>query len=150
MTTNAINTNNYSNQINITRQTKHLPTKEQAKNIFFKLGDNAWKQFMDARFSYLGRWVFDEGLHDSNSKEPGFYASLVSGYNFAAQHLTEPLSPSFYKDLHRLLCAHFKGKENHTLIQAEQVGKYRNDYPRYGVDISTLTDQAKAHYIRLK
>ena len=150
MTINTINSNNILNKIAINQQTNHLPTKEQALAVFKKLGDKFWMQFMDARFTDAhGPLVFDNGLHDPNSKEPGFYASLVSGFNFAAEHLTEPPSSSFYKELHQHLCAHFKGEENNTLIHAKQAGKYRNDYPGYEVDISKRTNEAKAHYIRV-
>ncbi len=103
------------------------PTKEQAKEVFWKLGDNYWKQIIDGKYHHLGSLVFDKALHNS-FKEPGFLESLEKGCHFASEHLGEKVSVEFYKDLHKKLCSHFKGEENDTLITAEKCGKFRTHH----------------------
>lgn len=104
-----------------------LPTKEEAKNVFFGLGEEYWKQMIDGKFHKYGKEVFDKGLHNPNKKEPGFLSSLQSGCQFAADHLTEDLSVDFYKSLHKTLCAHFEGEKNNVLTDNTGIGKFRDN-----------------------
>lgn len=101
-----------------------LPTKEQAQAQFWGLDQDYWKQIIDGKYHHLGKLVFDEALH-KGAREPGFLHSLILGCNFAAKHMGECPSVEFYKKLHKKLCGHFKGKENDTMITADQVGQFR-------------------------
>ncbi len=102
-----------------------LPTKQEANEVFWGLGDRFWMQMIDGKFHQYGPMVFDEGLH-GGQKEPGFFASLKSGCEFAAEHLTENLSVAFYKELHQKLCVHFKGDENNVLMTSTETGRFRD------------------------
>jgi hypothetical protein len=101
------------------------PNLDQAKSVYWTLGDKFWMQIMDGKYHKLGPHVFDEGKH-KGSVEPGFFKSLKAGCEFASQHLTEPPTVLFYKDLHKVLCSHFLGRENSTLVSHDQVGSFRN------------------------
>jgi hypothetical protein len=123
-----------------------VPSKEQAQKIFWGLGDRFWMPFMDGKYHLYGPMVFDEGLHGGD-KEPGFFQSLKNGCEFASQHLGEKLTVQFYKDLHKVLCAHFKGEENNTVMLAEQAGSFRDDDSRCRMDIEVLSEESREHYL---
>ncbi len=100
------------------------------RETFDGLGPYFWKQVIDGRFHRYGKMVFDEGLHDGET-EKGFFESLEKAHAFVQEHLGKPLSTTFYKDLHKIACAHFKGKENNTLMNAEKTGYFRGpDSPK--------------------
>ncbi|MBS0649727.1 MAG: Fic family protein [Verrucomicrobia bacterium] len=122
------------------------PSKEEAHKIFWKLGDDFWKQIIDGKCHSFGHLVFDQGLHGS-TKEPGFFDSLKIGCHFASEHLSEPLTISFYKDLHKKLCSHFKGRENGTEMHAEESGHFRTcgTYASFSI-INDISDFAKERY----
>ena len=119
------------------------PSKEEAKKIFWGLGDQFWMQVIE--FHEYGPMVFDEGLH-KGPKEPGFFDSLRQGCLFASEHLCERLSVSFYKELHEKLCAHFKGKVNSTEIEAWQTGQFRSKMTTCSPSINSLSKEAHEHY----
>lgn len=99
--------------------------KEKAEEIFSGLGENWWQQVFDGQYHQFGKRVFDEGLH-GKVKEQGFYDSAKKAHDYAKANLGEPLTISFYKQLHAIACAHFKGRENNTGMNAANVGKFRN------------------------
>jgi hypothetical protein len=99
-------------------------TKESAEKIYCGLDKNWWKQLYDGKFHLLGPEVFDKGLH-GNGAEPGFYESALNAFEFVKRHLNEKLSVDFYCDLHKVACAHFKGKENRTQLEARDAGRFR-------------------------
>lgn len=100
-------------------------SKIAAKEVFFGLGENWWKQIFDGKYHAFGKKVFDEGLHEK-AKEPGFYASAQNAFNYAGEHLCEPLTVDFYRNLQKIACNHFQGKENQTGIEAKDAGKFRD------------------------
>ena len=67
--------------------------------------------------------VFDEALHHGE-KEPGYFNSMTEGCKYASKHLTEKPSLEFYKNLHKTLCTHFKGRETNT-AEAGAAGVFR-------------------------
>jgi hypothetical protein len=71
--------------------------------------------------------VFDEALHNG-PKEPGYYASLKKGCEFASKHLAEGslIDPNFYMQLHHELCTHFKGAATETTIGADKIDCFRD------------------------
>jgi len=122
------------------------PSKEEAHQVFWNLGDDFWKQFIDGKFHVFGPLVFDEGTHNG-PKEPGFFNSLKIGCDFASKHLSEPLTISFYKDLHKKLCSHFKGSENSTHMHAEETGLFRVLGSSFSFSIKNdISDFAKEQY----
>jgi len=125
----AISNSLHSNSLSIylPQQRSIPPTKKEAQEIFWGLGDSFWMQIIDGKFHQHGPMVFDEGLHNPDKKEPGFFASLKSGCELASEHLTEGLSVHFYKELHKKLCAHFNGNENNVLMSNAETGIFRND-----------------------
>lgn len=123
-------------------------SKEQSQEKFWKLRDKFWMQVIDGKYHQHGPMVFDEALH-KGSKEPGFFNSLKNGCEFASQHLTEKLSVQFYKDLHKILCAHFKGKENDTEMDASLAGNFRDTHTRACYDLQTHNEEARENYLIL-
>lgn len=101
------------------------PSAAEAAKVYWKLGDDFWRQIIDGTFQQYGPKVFDEGLHGS-VKEPGFFSSLKAGCELVSRHLTEPPTPDLYKELHRTLCSHFSGEKTRTLIDASKIGIFRN------------------------
>ena len=115
-------------------------SKEAAQKIFCGLGDEWWKQVYDGSAHRYGKMVFDEGLH-GGVKEKGYYDSALKAFNYAKEHLCEKPSKEFYCALHKEACAHFKGKENGTEIEAARAGHFRGpEHPgtRSGYRLSTL------------
>lgn len=102
------------------------PSVAEAKKVFWKLGDKFWMQIIDGEFHDFGCQVFDKGLH-GGPKEPGFFLSLYYGCVFASNSLLDAPNVEFYKNLHKVLCAHFRGPENRTGMLAEMAGRYRNN-----------------------
>lgn len=98
--------------------------QEQIEKVFCALGDNMWKQVIDGKYHQFGKNVFDEGLHKGHV-EPGFLKSLNNGLDLAKEYLGEKLSVDFYKLLHKTLCSHFKGRENHTEVTSDKIGLFR-------------------------
>lgn len=125
-----------------------VPSKEQAHEQFWNLQDKFWMQIIDGKFHQYGPMVFDEALH-KRDKEPGFFNSLKNGCEFASQHLNEKLSVQFYKELHKILCAHFKGKENNTEMDARFAGNFRDTYTRACYDLQSHNAEARENYLIL-
>ncbi len=99
-------------------------SKESAEKIYCGLEKNWWKQLYDGKFHHLGVEVFDKALHRLRA-EPGFHDSAFKAFEFAKSHLTEKLSVDFYLGLHKVACAHFKGKENNTGMDSSEAGRFR-------------------------
>lgn len=123
------------------------PKHEQALEVFWGLGeDNFWKQIIDGEFHEYGEMVFDEGLHGGD-KEDGCFGSLKSGCDFASLQLANDLSMDLYKQLHKKLCAHFKGKETNTEMDASQCGVFRNRPTTSSPSIQNdFGDDIRMHY----
>ena len=126
-----------------------LPTKEEAKKVFWGLGDRFWMQIIDGKNHQHGPRVYDEGLHKGD-KEPGFFASLKKGCLFASEHFGEKLTVSFYRELHKNLCAHFNGKNTCTEIGLDKIGCFRNCKCRCRMPIREFNAESKAHYAIVK
>ena len=122
-----------------------LPSKEQAQRTFWGLGNEFWKQIIDGKFHECGPNVFDQGLHYGTVEE-GFFRSLKSGCEFASQHLTEKPTVQFYKNLHRKLCAHFKGEKNNTQMQAHRAGIFRESTVYSQFSIKEFSEEARQCY----
>jgi len=90
--------------------------------VFWGLGNDWWKQIIDARFCH-GPMVFDKGLH-GHDMEPGFYRSARNASRFAHKHLMLWPTVPLYLQLHRVACAHFKGKSNDTNMTAKDTGVF--------------------------
>ncbi len=131
------------------QETAGIPSKEQAQRTFWGLGDRFWMQMIDGKYHRYGPMVFDEALH-KRSKEPGFFASLKKGCEFAAEHLTEKLTVPFYRQLHKELCSHFKGDENDTKMTADKAGSFREEFCVAKIGIQMLNEDALEHYLNLK
>lgn len=123
-------------------------SKANMKDTYWALGDKFWMQIIDGKYHEYGPMVFDEAKH-SGPKEPGFFASLQEGCRFASEHLGEKPNLHFYKDLHRVLCAHFKGEETQTVMGAEALGLFRKDSARIRPSIREFSKDAKEHYTNL-
>lgn len=139
---------NTSSEVNRTalQEINLVPSKEQAHKTFWSLGNEFWMQIIDGKYHQHGPMVFDDSLHQG-FKEPGFFNSLKNGCEFASQHLTEKLSMQFYKDLHKILCSHFKGKENNTNMHADETGSFRDDFAVCKIDLEVLNDEARENYL---
>lgn len=119
---------------------------EKAKETYWGLKDRFWMQIIDAKYHEHGPMVFDEATHEG-PKEPGFFASLQEGCRYASEHLGEKPSIHFYKELHKKLCAHFKGKENATEMDATNTGVFRIKGTTSAASIKTeFSTESIGHY----
>lgn len=101
--------------------------------MFRKLGKVWWKQFIDAKYHHLGHLVFDLGLHKGFA-EPGFYLSLENTFHLAGSLLKEDANSisvedelpntRCYHEVHKCVCAHFKGRATNTYMKAAFAGKF--------------------------
>ncbi len=101
-----------------------LPTLDEAKAVFYSLGDDYWKILIDGEYHHLNsQLVFDLGLH-GNQQEPGYWDSL----NAAAELLwNDPyLKMDVYRNVHRTACRHFEGAQNHTACKASDSDRWRS------------------------
>lgn len=87
-----------------------LPTSEEAKNIFWSLGDDWWKQIIDGKFHQYGQMVFDEGLHNGDI-EPGYYAGLKNACLHIVENFNDEFDVKLYKEIHHIACEHFSIKK---------------------------------------
>src|ERR1700722_4170804 len=102
-------------------------SKEISEKIYCGLGEtNWWRQLYDGKYHHLGHKVFDEGLHDGHTTEPGYYDSAHRAFEFAKHHLNEKINVEFYRNLHKEACAHFKGEANNTSMNAHDAGRFRS------------------------
>ncbi|MGC2595314.1 MAG: Fic family protein [Rhabdochlamydiaceae bacterium] len=125
MSINSIN-NNLQISGGLSHEIDPRPSKEQMQKVFWGLGERFWMQIIDGKYHEFGCMVFDQGLH-GGAIEPGFFESMKQGCQFASDHLSQPLTIDFYKELHRKLCAHFKGDETETLMNASEAGCFRKE-----------------------
>lgn len=121
------------------------PTKESMEQEFWGLGDRFWMQFIDGKYHKFGSRVFDEGLH-KQVKEPGYLGSLREGAKFASEYLGDKLSLHFYKELHKRLCQHFRGRENFTLMSSGEAGLFGRGCIRALFNIKGWSEEAIEHY----
>lgn len=85
-----------------------------------------WMEGIDGCFHYLGKLVFDKGLHDPSLKEPGYFSSLKKAFYSMSSHLEEPTNATLYLRIHKLVCSHFRGEETNTVMGQEKVGVFRD------------------------
>jgi hypothetical protein len=52
----------------------------------------------------------------------------LNAFQYAHEHLCEPVTVEFYKQLNTIACAHFRGKENNTAMNWLDAGTFRNDF----------------------
>ncbi len=98
---------------------------EALKKMYWGLGkENKWMESIDGIYHYLGKTVFDEGLHGS-TKEPGFIDSMEKSFIFVQDFLQSKIDADWYLKLHKVTCAHFNGKATNTLMGQEKVGIFR-------------------------
>lgn len=94
--------------------------KQVRVSTYCGLKERWWKQIIDGYVHTLGHMVFDGGYHEAGVAEPGYYKSVKNACEFACSHLLEVPNVNFYKQLHKIACAHFDAKS--TLITADKTG----------------------------
>lgn len=120
--------------------------------VFWGLKDYWWMQIFDGRFHRYGSKVFDEGLH-GHDKEPGYYKNIQQAAEFASERIKEPISVEFYKNLHRIACAHFDGIV--TNMKGEEAGKfepvvcYNGDYLSLLPNLSSNEIKSLKHFAKI-
>lgn len=102
-----------------------LPTPEEAKNIFFSLGDDWWKQIIDYDCHHHGKWVFDKGLH-GGTVEPGFFDGIEKASHLFCDNFNLKFDLELYHKIHHAACQHFNGKSNGTRCESHEIDKFRN------------------------
>ncbi len=83
-----------------------LPAPEKAKETFWSLGADWWKQIIDGRCHKFGSKVFDEGSH-SGPIERGYLAGIEKASRYFVENMDRPLTLELYRETHRLAIAHF-------------------------------------------
>lgn len=100
-------------------------TPAQFFSVYRRLGDNKWKEGIDGKDHHLGPEVYDKGLH-GGTVEVGFLSGLQRGYQFLEERCNRKVDVSFYLGLHQEICSHFRGKQNNTLLEQKELGRFRN------------------------
>lgn len=136
----------FSSKISDSKLSPATPSIEALKKTFWGLESHFWMQIMDGKYHQYGPMVFDEALH-KGPKEPGFFNSLKNGCDFATEHLGEKPTVHFYKKLHKILCAHFKGEDTCTEMGKDQAGEFRSGFTASTPSLkSSFAPEAKNHY----
>lgn len=136
------------NQVSFSQEIEGLPSLMEAKKTFWRLGDRFWMQIIDGKYHQYGPMVFDDALH-KGPKEAGFFNSLKNGCEFASEYLTEKPTVNFYKELHKKLCAHFKGSETKTKMHGHEAGIFRDDIVHCQVPANSEEAEKNAYIVEV-
>ena len=94
---------------------------------YWALKENKWMEAIDGEYHYLGKFVFDEALHE-RTKEPGFVGSMENhAFPLISKYLGRKTSSDFFLEVHKAACWHFAGASNGTLMGHERIGIFRNE-----------------------
>ena len=97
---------------------------KQMREVYMLMGACKWVECVDGEDHDLGPWVYDKGLH-GKKPEAGFLRSMLNGFAYIFENLGHKITAKYYLTLHKINCAHFKGKANGTIIDHSQTGKFR-------------------------
>lgn len=97
----------------------------RARFSFFGLGSQWWKQYVEAKYHHLGRYVFDKGLHGKPS-ELGFANNLERAAESLWPELLHGLNLDVYKKAHMSSCEH---------LSTANTGHFRESFVAFGVSI---------------
>jgi hypothetical protein len=120
-----------------------LPTREQAKQTFWSLGENWWMQIVDGEHHKYGKMVFDKGLHFGN-REPGYLKGIEDASRYFVDHFDGPLTLELYRQTHHQACSHFRrGNNNGVCCDAFEIDHFRTNgttsvYPFYSKEFLTV------------
>jgi Leucine-rich repeat (LRR) protein len=95
------------------------------REVYWGLGTNKWKEWIDGYDHVHGPEVYDKGLH-GRAVEPGFLSSMGKASVFLSDHCNQRVDADFYLRLHKEACGHFKGRGTCTLMGLEKVGVFRD------------------------
>ncbi|MBS0604617.1 MAG: leucine-rich repeat domain-containing protein [Verrucomicrobia bacterium] len=99
-------------------------TPEEFDAIYNSLGSKKWMEYIDGVYHLFGQNVFDLGLH-GYAKEPGYAKSMNELFQFLGENFDSKLEASFYLEMHKVACSHFRGAATQTLIDQRNVGIFR-------------------------
>ena len=105
---------------------KKFQENKSLQATYLALGLEKWRELIDGVHHKHGKMVYDKGLHGS-TVEPGYLQSMLNAADFVKQTLGEPITPSWYLQLHKIACAHFQGAKTNTLMGQEKVGIFRGN-----------------------
>lgn len=113
-----------------------LPTPNQAKETYWSLGSDWWKQIIDGKYHKHGPMVFDQGLHRGHT-EPGYLKGVESASHFFADNFHQPFTLGMYKEIHSRACAHFANntkleKESGIICHPSKINDFRTEGERAG------------------
>lgn len=132
----------------ILRQNKIIPSQEEAYQTFWGLKKGWWKQIIDGVHHQFGPEVYDKGLHGGHI-EPGYLKSIKKACKDISQHFEDSITFDQYKNIHHISCSHFKGKKNDTLMEADQIDRFRNDITTMRCAIPNFKEWKEAHDIMI-
>jgi hypothetical protein len=127
--------------------------KKAMKEVYFSLGEEKWREGIDGEHQKHGSLVYDKGLHGGKT-EPGFMQSMQQAFVYMSNHLGYPTTASFYLELHKVVCNHFRGTETNTLMGQDKIGVFRDkDMDIYWDGLygnHAITNQARRTFQGLK
>lgn len=97
------------------------------REIYWALGDQKWKEYVDGQYHQYGRNVFATAAH-GGSQELGYVDSQERAAIYVSDTLGQKLTPRMYLRIHSLVAGHFTGDDNNVCMSANNVGVFRRDY----------------------
>jgi hypothetical protein len=98
----------------------------EMKKNYWALGNNKLREGMEkCYYDKYGPLVFDRGLH-RGTVEPGFKRSWERAAHFLSYQFNRKMDADLYLDIHSIVCSHFMGWVNGTLMGQDKVGVFRN------------------------
>jgi hypothetical protein len=97
------------------------------REIYWALGDQKWKEYVDGRYHKHGRSVFANASH-GGSQELGYVDSQDRAAMYVGSTLGQKLTANMYLRIHSLVAGHFMGDDNNVCMNANNVGVFRRDY----------------------
>src|SRR5579862_1463895 len=114
-----------------------LPTPEQAKEVFWSLGDDWWKQIIDGRLHQFGPLACDND-RPGRAGEVGYLKGIKEGSLYFTNCFDQELSLQLYKDTHRKTCSHFKidlDSDNRVCCDAHEIDLFRKGRSKCSLNI---------------
>jgi hypothetical protein len=100
-------------------------SKQNLKKIYWRLGNEKWRECIDGCHQDKGKFVYDRGLH-GGPIEPGFINSMENAHRFVELSLGNRIDADWYLRLHKQTAGHFRGALNGTVMDQDKVGIFRD------------------------
>lgn len=96
-------------------------------STFWRIGKDSWRPLIDGEHQGHGRLVFDQGLHNGNFVEPGYFKSIDAACSYLMPEIINRNNfEEIYLKTHAIACRHFDVSLNcGILMNATETGRFR-------------------------